>query len=75
MSNETKKNCQACVHSFMEPDDLTCGHPNAGHYGLGLYVKNRAKFEHCKDFSEFEQHPLRNPDGTLKSAVPVVRHD
>lgn len=49
----------------MEPDDdLTCGHTGAGSFGL--YVKNREKFTHCKNFDKFEQHPLRNADGTLK---------
>lgn len=41
--SEPKKNCQACKHSYMEPDDdLTCGHTGAGSFGL--YVKNREKF-------------------------------
>lgn len=63
--SEPRKNCQACTHSYMEPDDdLTCGHPGAGSFGL--YVKNREKFTHCKNFDKFEQHPQRNADGTLK---------
>ena len=61
------KNCLACRYSFMEPDDdLTCGHPDAGL--VGLYVKHAAApGGHCgPSRPKFDQHPLRNPDGTLK---------
>lgn len=61
------KNCHACVHSFMEPDDdLTCGHPDARSFGT--YVKHAVKEDgHCGPTRpKFEQHPLRNPDGSLK---------
>lgn len=63
-----EKNCKACTHSFMEPDDdLTCGHPDAG--VMGIYVQHaRAEKGHCGPaLPKFEQHPLRNSDGSLKS--------
>lgn len=65
MSADAAKNCAACKHSFMEPDDeLTCGHPDSGF--MGKYV-HRGPVPHCgPDRTKFEQHPLRNPDGTLK---------
>ena len=59
------ENCRACRYSYMEPDDdLTCGHPDSGAFGLYCH---RAPPEHCgPERTKFEQHPLRNPDGTLK---------
>jgi hypothetical protein len=51
----------------MEPDDdLTCGHPDARSFGT--YVKHAVKEDgHCGPTRpKFEQHPLRNPDGSLK---------
>lgn len=61
--------CQACRYSYMEPDsDLICGHPDAGLFGKTLL---REPAEHCTDFSKFEQHPLRNEDGTLKKKAPA----
>lgn len=59
------KNCKACAHSYMEPDaDLTCGHPDSG--PMGLYC-HRKPPDHCGPTrTKFSQHPLRNPDGTLK---------
>lgn len=62
------KNCAACAHSFMEPDDdLTCGHKDAG--PVGIYTRHAAgKGGHCgPERPKFEQHPGRNPNGTLKS--------
>lgn len=62
-------NCQACAHSYMEPDDdLTCGHKDAG--SMGLYTHHAAGVGgHCGPARpKFEQHPGRNPDGTLKRA-------
>jgi hypothetical protein len=48
----------------MEPDtDLTCGHKDAGELGTTI---RKEPLNHCPDYSKFEQHPLRNPDGTLK---------
>lgn len=61
------RNCQACAHSYMEPDDdLTCGHPDSG--PMGLYTHHAAgSGGHCgPDRTKFAQHPGRNPDGTLK---------
>jgi len=60
---EFKPNCHACRHSFMEPDDmnLTCG---AVSPPFGLYI--RRELEHCDGGKKFEQHPNRNPDGTLR---------
>lgn len=60
------KNCRACAHSYMEPDDdLTCGHPDSGPVGLYCYRKPP---DHCgPDRTKFKQHPLRNPNGSLKS--------
>jgi hypothetical protein len=54
----------------MEPDDdLTCGHPDAG--TIGKYVRVAVMPDgHCgPKRPKFEQHPLRNPDGTLKSSI------
>jgi hypothetical protein len=63
----TPKCCKACRYSGIEPSDmnLTCGHPDAGVFGLHIW---KEPLEHCPDFIKFEQHPGRNPDGTLKSA-------
>lgn len=63
---EDKKNCHACAHSYMEPDsDLICGHPDLGVFGLTI---KKEPMDHCPAFVKFKQHPMRNPDGTLKSA-------
>jgi len=62
----TQPPCRACRFSFMEPDDnLTCGHPESG--TMGQYV-HRGRVKHCKQADKFEQHPQRNPDGSLKHA-------
>lgn len=56
-------NCRACSRSYMDPDSgLICGHPDAGLFGLTIY---REPLSHC-GWKKFEQHPGRNPDGTLK---------
>lgn len=57
-------NCHACAHSGMGPEDpyLVCGHPDAG--VMGTFIK-KEPLDHCPNFSKFEQHPHRNPDGTL----------
>ncbi len=58
-----KKNCRACAHSYMEPDSgLICGHDSAGTFGATI-VKEPMPF--C-GWKLFEQHPHRNPNGTLK---------
>lgn len=59
------RTCMACAHCGMAPDDPfpVCGHPDAGL--MGLYIKSEP-LSHCPDFSKFEQHPGRNPDGTFK---------
>ncbi len=57
-----EKNCRACAHSYMEPDsDLICGAVNPP-FGRTI----RTDGEPCGGFKLFEQHPLRNPDGSLK---------
>lgn len=67
----TPRNCRACAHSYMEPDDdLTCGHPDSG--PMGLYVGNGhgpdSAGGHCgATRAKFSQHPLRNPDGNIKT--------
>lgn len=59
-----KQKCFACSHSYMEPDsDLICGHKDAGGFGKVIRKDN---ITHCKDADKFEQHPLRNKDGSLK---------
>lgn len=69
--SDTKPTCWACTHSYMEPDsDLVCGHPDAGIVGA---TANRASGEdgHCgPERPKFQQHPRRNPDGTLKQGGP-----
>ena len=67
-------NCRACRHSYMEPDGpplLVCGVD--GGYGKylnpldPLMVGGRGpETPICgPDRPKFEQHPLRNPDGTI----------
>lgn len=62
------KRCEACSYCFIEPSDMnfTCGHPDAG--PVGLYTHHAVKEGgHCgPNLSKFEQHPLRNEDGTIK---------
>lgn len=59
-----KKNCRACKWSYMEPDSgLICGHNDAGVFGTTIY---REPLDHCPEFKKFDQHPLRNPNGSLK---------
>jgi len=68
MEKTTGKKCQACAHCFMEPSDMnfTCGHNDAGTFGVYVHRATAAD-GHCgPELSKFEQHPLRNPDGTLK---------
>lgn len=58
----TPPNCRACAYSYMEPDsDLICGAVNQP-FGLTI----RKDLEHCDGGKKFEQHPLRNPDGSLR---------
>lgn len=68
--------CLACRYCFMEPDDdFCCGHPDAG--PVGTYV-NRAVADggHCgPSRPKFEQHPLRNSDGTLKTSTTTPASD
>ncbi len=57
--------CRACRYCFMEPDDdFSCGHSDAG--PLGVYCRFAYGPQgHCgPELKKFEQHPLRNPDGT-----------
>lgn len=70
------KNCRACRFSYMEPSGpalLICGVEG----GFGSYLNPRLGNESfagrgpetpiCgSDRPKFEQHPGRNPDGTLK---------
>lgn len=60
-----KRCCAACAFSGIDMDapTLICQHPDAGMFGLYLY---REPSPHCPDYVKFEQHPGRNPDGTLK---------
>lgn len=64
-------NCHACSYAGMGPNDpyLVCGHPDAG--VMGTFIK-KEPLDHCPDFSKFEQHPGRNPDGTLSSINNLV---
>ena len=66
---QPKKTCFACRYSGMEPSDLnlTCEHPDLtnGVHRFGLHIY-KEPLEHCPDFSKFEQHPGRNPNGSLK---------
>lgn len=60
-------NCHACRYSYMEPSGeavLICGHRDAGFFGTYL---RKQPADHCPSFIKFDQHPLRNPDGSLKS--------
>lgn len=60
-------NCHACTHSYMEPDSgLICGHRDAGTFGKNI---RKEPLEHC-EWNKFQQHPLRNENGTLKSYEP-----
>lgn len=56
--------CRACGYCGIEPSDMdfVCGHPDAGTFGLYIRTEPLA---HC-GWKKFEQHPGRNPDGTLK---------
>ena len=64
-----EKNCYACSYSYMEPDSpLICGHKDSGTFGLHV---PRRPADHCgPDRTKFEQHPKRNPNGSLKSDTP-----
>jgi len=63
----TPRTCRACAFCGIEPDSpyFICGYPDPRH-PWGLYIK-KEPLDHCPNFSKFEQHPGRNPDGTLKS--------
>lgn len=62
-------NCSACRYSYMEPDSgLICGHPTSGVFGKTI---RKEPLEHC-GWDKFEQHPLRNPDGTLNRSIGGV---
>ena len=67
-----RHNCYACTHSYAEPDsDLICGHEDSGQFGLSLAGRSAPNKigGHCgPDLRHFRQHPLRNPNGTLKDA-------
>lgn len=60
--------CQACAYCFLEPSDrnFTCGHRLAGAFGKHIYVATAPDGICGPDRKLFEQHPLRNADGTLK---------
>ncbi len=66
-------NCYACYYSGQDSIDalLVCGHKDAGLFGQTVHP--RWGGGHCVRPSfaglvalKFKQHPLRNPDGTLK---------
>lgn len=64
---KAEKNCPACAFSFMGPgdDELVCGHKDTG--PVGEYARFSVLTDaHCgPDRAKFQQHPLRNPDGSL----------
>ena len=59
--------CWACKHSYMEPSGdarLVCG--ETGDFGVWADIASSSD-GHCgPKRPKFEQHPDRNPDGTLK---------
>jgi hypothetical protein len=59
-----KEKCMACKHCYLPPDAGTyvCGLKG----GFGKYYHRSLK-EDCPDNVHFEQHPLRNEDGTFKA--------
>ena len=65
--------CQACAHCGCEPDsDFYCGHEACDNEGWGLSLAGlsspRLPDGHCgPEGRNFEQHPNRNPDGSLKA--------
>ncbi len=73
----SEKSCRACAHSYLEPDASypVCGHKDAGTFGVYTHRATQVEKDptnegigHCgPERSKFEQHPLRNPDGTFKS--------
>lgn len=74
----SEKNCHACAHSYMGPsdDELVCGHKDSGLLGVWARVASDGRLRsgqidlkqaHCgPSRTKFEQHPLRNPNGSLK---------
>lgn len=68
------KTCKACALCGSEPDAqyLICWHESAGSFGQ--YI-TQEPLPHCPDFSKFKQHPLRNPDGSLKKGRPMSDED
>lgn len=77
MTDNTDKPCAACRHSYMEPDGeplLICGAEGGfGKYlnpllpGNGQLRGRGAETPICGPTRpKFEQHPRRNPNGTLK---------
>lgn len=65
-----RKTCLACAHCGTEPDDprFICGHKDAGEFGVYLrLLSNPLPAKHCgDDRAKFEQHPMRNENGSLK---------
>lgn len=61
---EHRKTCRACANCGLEPDSpyFICGAKFAG--PMGLHIKQEPLSE-CS-WNYFVQHPLRNPDGSLK---------
>lgn len=64
-----EKTCLACAFSYMETGDeeLICGHPDEGI--MGTHVSSAAgEGGQCGPLRpRFEQHPLRNSDGSFKN--------
>ena len=62
------KTCKACSYCYLDDWDFICGHPDAKAGVFGDYTyKAIMDNGHCgPDRPKFEQHPLRNEDGTLK---------
>ena len=51
--------------------NFICGHRDAGTFGVYTY-RAVAPEGHCgPSLSKFKQHPMRNPDGTLKRDLPT----
>ena len=66
-------NCQACAHMYLDDGDFICGHPKAGIMGKRQH-QEKPQFEWCGENREaFRQHPLRTPEGGLRSLVQLGR--
>lgn len=69
-------NCHACAHAYMEPSGeplLICGVEGGFGTNLNPLVKGGGRASETPvcgaDRPKFKQHPLRNPDGSLKKMI------